>query len=78
MSDAQQQLNNRCDLLINELEMTYSGFEQTYIGKTDLNKDFNIHWTEITCDSEEEWTEKINKLKQELNNRKQNQLSKSC
>ncbi len=57
----------RCEELF-ALDMVYNGTE--YIGKKDLNKDFNVHWVEITCDPDNVWDEKISKLKAELEKRK--------
>lgn len=57
----------RCDELF-ELEMMFNG--DSYIGKQSYNKDFNVHHTEIMCDSDEEWNKKISDLKTELQRRK--------
>lgn len=52
------------------LEMCFDG--DSFIGKFDYNRDFNIHWTEISCDTEEQWETKIKTMTTELENRKQN------
>lgn len=57
----------RCDELF-ALDMVYNGTD--YIGKKNINEDFNVHWTEITCDPDDVWDEKIAKLKAELERRK--------
>ncbi len=59
---------DRSNQLWKELDMKFNGI--SYIGTSDVNKDFNVHWTEITCDSNDEWNKKINKLKKEYNLRK--------
>lgn len=46
------------------LEMRFDG--QTFIGAKDYNRDFNIHHTELTCDTDEEWQVKIHKMGAEL------------
>lgn len=50
------------------LDMILIGSE--YTGKTDLNRDFNVHWVEVTCDPDEVWNPKIEKMKAELEKRK--------
>ena len=45
-------------------------------GTTDLNKDFNVHHTEIQFDTDEEWFKKIDNLKKELNIREKKLLQK--
>ena len=59
-------LNKRCDECF-ALSMKFNG--EGYIGAKSFNKDFNVHMTEIQCDSDEEWNEKIEKLKVELDKR---------
>jgi len=60
----------RCDQLFKELDMKFNFNYESYVGKTLLNEDFNVHTTEVQCDSDEEWDTKINSLKQELQKRK--------
>lgn len=60
------QTEKRCDQLV-KLDMSLHGAEMTYLGNT--HKDFNIHWTEITLDTDEVWSKKINKMKSELDRR---------
>jgi hypothetical protein len=50
------------------LGMKFNG--DSFIGTDDDNKDFNMHTTEITCDSDEEWNEKITKMTAELERRR--------
>jgi hypothetical protein len=50
------------------LGMKFNG--DSFIGTEDDNKDFNMHTTEITCDSDEEWNEKIAKMTAELERRR--------
>lgn len=59
----------RCDQLFNELNMIFDFNNKQYIGKDDNNKDFNISMLEIQFDSDEEWNDKIEKLKNELKRR---------
>lgn len=59
----------RCNQL-SRLDMAYDG--QSYYGKTEINRDFNVHFTEILCDTDVEWSKKILKIKQELRKRKRN------
>jgi hypothetical protein len=51
-----------------ELEMQFKG--DSFYGKYPYNKDFNVHVTELTCSSEEEWEKIITSLKKELARRK--------
>lgn len=51
-----------------ELEMQFKG--DSFYGKFQYNKDFNVHVTELTCSSDEEWEKIITGLKQELARRK--------
>jgi hypothetical protein len=62
-----KQLKKRCDQII-KLNMRFNG--ESYIGKEDYNKDFNIHHTEITCDTDDMWNTKISKMTIELNKRR--------
>lgn len=50
------------------LEMTFNG--QEFYGIKPYNKDFNIHWTEISCDSDETWKQKVAYMQNELVKRK--------
>lgn len=65
-----EKTKKRCDELVS-LDMKFS-FQDggTYIGTSELNSDFNVHHTEITCDTDEEWDKKIEGLKKELKRRK--------
>ncbi len=60
-------LKKRCDELF-ALKMKFNG--DSYVGAEELNKDFNVHYTEISCDSDEQWERKISELKIELKVRK--------
>ena len=64
----------RCDELYKSLEMKFSFGENAYIGAKSYNEDFNVYPIEIQCDSEEEWNEKIEKLKKELTKRQANEI----
>ena len=59
---------NRCDQLF-QLKMKFDG--ESYIGFMDINNDFNVHHTEIQFDSDDDWANKINRLKEELDLRTQ-------
>lgn len=50
------------------LDMKFDG--DSFIGAEDDNNDFNVHWTEINCDNDEEWNDKITKLTAELERRR--------
>lgn len=50
------------------LEMSFNG--DSFVGRFDYNRDFNIHWTEVNCDTEEQWENKINWMTTELEKRK--------
>ena len=50
------------------LEMTFDG--ESFYGMHDYNKDFNIHWTEATTDSDQTWEQKMCWMKNELKKRK--------
>lgn len=58
----------RCDQLFG-LEMMFNGKE--YAGTKDYNKDFNVHHTEIQCETDEEWNKIIARLEKELEIRKE-------
>jgi len=64
-----EKTTKRCDELMS-LDMKFNGGEMAYIGSTDLNRDFNVYPIEIQCDSDEEWSEKIDGMKKELERRK--------
>lgn len=50
------------------LEMTFNG--ENFYGTQEYNKDFNIHWTEITCDDDRTWEQKMAWMRNELDKRK--------
>jgi len=56
----------RCDQLFN-LNMMFNG--KSYVGNHDKNRDFNVHWTEITTFTDEKWNKLITKLSNEFNDR---------
>jgi|TARA_R110000851_G_scaffold47424_1_gene115028 hypothetical protein len=56
----------RCDQLF-DLNMIYNG--KSYIGNHDMNKDFNVHWTEIATFDDDKWDTLIKKLSNEFNDR---------
>lgn len=60
-------IKKRCDELF-ALKMKFNG--EGYIGAEEYNKDFNVHNTEIICDSNEQWDKKISELEIELKIRK--------
>lgn len=64
MTEAQKK---RCSQLA-ELDMVFNG--QEYVGKSEINEDFNVHWTEIICDTDDQWNGKVDKLKTELEKRR--------
>lgn len=64
-----EKTKKRCDELM-ALDMKFNFGEMSYVGSTDLNRDFNVYPIEIQCDSDEEWSEKINKMKTQLEIRK--------
>ena len=61
------QLTDRGNELF-EMDMHFNG--SSYIGKAEDNKDFNVHHTEMVCDSEDVWNKKIEKMKKELERRR--------
>jgi len=61
--------DTRCKAL-SDLDMAYNMIDNSFIGNASDNRDFNVHYTEITCDSEEEWNIKITKLRTELDKRR--------
>jgi len=50
------------------LEMSFNG--ESFYGTHDYNKDFNIHWTEVTCDDDRTWEQKMAWMRNELEKRK--------
>lgn len=62
-----EKLENRIKECI-DLEMRFNG--ESFIGKSDYNKDFNVHITEIKCSSDEEWNKIISDMSTELKKRK--------
>lgn len=50
------------------LEMRFNG--ETFVGFNDYNSDFNIHHSEMICDTDIEWWKKINGMQAELERRK--------
>jgi len=59
----------RCNEL-SELGMIFSFKENSYIGKDEDISDFNVSTVEITCDTDEEWLNKIETLRSELKRRR--------
>ena len=51
----------RCDQLF-KLGLMFNGQEY-------CKDDFNVHWTEITCDSDEEFKKKLSFIKEEMKRR---------
>lgn len=62
-----EKISQRCDELF-KLGMMFNG--DSYIGKEDDNKDFNVHYTEIRFDSDIEFEKKLLKLTIELQRRR--------
>ena len=50
------------------LEMTFDG--ESFYGTQEYNKDFNIHWTEVSTDDDRTWKQKIAWMRNELDKRK--------
>jgi len=50
------------------LEMTFNG--ESFYGMHEYNSDFNIHWSEVACDDDRTWKQKIAYLTEALKNRK--------
>jgi len=50
---------------LSELGLRYNGAEY-------MKDDFNVHWTEITCDSDEVFNKKIESIKAEMKRREEN------
>lgn len=61
----------RCDELF-QMGMKFHFGENSYVGKEDDIRDMNVHAIEITCDSDQEWEEKVNSLKEEIKRRRSN------
>jgi hypothetical protein len=59
--------NNKRFADLHALGLKFNG--DSFIGTEDGNRDFNVHSTEITCDSDEEWDDKVSKMKAELERR---------
>jgi len=60
------QMKKRCDELF-AMGLRFNG--KSYVGTEEHNNDFNFHYTEIQCDNDEQWNEKIEKVKTELKRR---------
>ena len=60
------QFIKRCAQL-RDLEMHFNG--EGFIGSEFYNDDFNVHHSEIACDTPEQWDKKISTLTSELENR---------
>ena len=50
---------------LTELGLRYNGSEY-------MKDDFNVHWTEIACDSDEVFNKKIESIKAEMKRREEN------
>lgn len=61
-----EQMTQRCDQLF-KMGLMFNG--QSYVGTKDNNNDVNFHYTEIQCDSDEEWNKKVENAKAELTRR---------
>ena len=46
------------------------GLGLKYNGEAFTRDDFNVHWTELTCDIDEEFDTKVEKIKTEMERRK--------
>jgi hypothetical protein len=66
--DAIHEKNNKRFADLYALGMKFNG--DSFIGSESNNRDFNVHSTEITCDSDEEWNAKVSGMKAELERRK--------
>lgn len=62
-----ESINQRYDDCF-ELEMTFNG--ESFNGTQEYNRDFNVHWTEIKCDDDLTWKQKIAYMRNELDKRK--------
>lgn len=63
-----EKIDKRVEDLLN-LEMSFDG--DFFYGKYDYNSDFNVYASELICDDEQEWNNKIEKLQKELIRRKE-------
>lgn len=59
-------ITNRCNDLT-ALNMKFCG--DSFVGKEQINRDFNVYIVEIQTMDDEQWLKLINKLKEEYNNR---------
>ncbi len=62
-----EKTKKRCDQLC-KLGLIFNG--QEYI-----KDDFNVHWTEITCDTDEEFNKKIASIEKEMERRNEESAS---
>jgi len=53
-----EEMKKRCDQLF-KMGLKYNGQEY-------FLDDINVHWTEMTCDSAQEWDSKMLKIKEEI------------
>ena len=51
------------------LEMTFNG--ECFYGMHEYNRDFNVHWTEVKCDDDRTWEQKMACMTEELKKRKE-------
>ena len=56
-------MTERCDKLF-AMHMKFVG--DSYVGKEEYNRDFNVDMIEIKCDSDEEWATKMADMNAEL------------
>ncbi len=56
---------------LSTLEMKFNMTERSFYGMHDYNKDFNVAFVEIQCETDDKWNEIINGLREELTKRKQ-------
>lgn len=56
---------------LNDLGLKFNGQYMSFI-----LKDINVHTTEIQCDSNEQWEEKINKIKKRISENRKYYISK--
>ena len=61
MKSLKEQTKKRCDQLF-ELGLIFNG--DSYV-----KDDFNVHWIDITCHSDEEWDKMIINIKAEMKRR---------
>ena len=55
------QLEERADELFT-MGLRFNG--DSYVGQDDI-ADFNVHWTEMSCDTDEQWKAKVDALRAE-------------